>query len=61
MHCYRDYGSPQSTRDFGGSMSRGGSSMYAGSRDQGMGSREVYVGGRDRDLPSSRDYMTSRY
>lgn len=42
-------------------MSRGGSSMYAGSRDQGMGSREVYVGGRDRDLPSSRDYMTSRY
>uniref|UniRef100_K1QQP3 Uncharacterized protein n=1 Tax=Magallana gigas TaxID=29159 RepID=K1QQP3_MAGGI len=56
----RDYGSPQNTRDFGGSMSRGGSSMYAGSRDQGMGSREVYVGGRDRDLPSSRDYMTSR-
>ncbi|XP_062605728.1 uncharacterized protein LOC134267541 isoform X2 [Saccostrea cucullata] len=52
----RDYGSPQNTRDYGGGMSRGGTSMYGGSRDTGMGGRDVYSGGRDRE---SRDYINS--
>lgn len=42
-------------------MFRGGFFMYAGLRDQGMGSREVYVGGRDRDFLLFRDYMILRY
>ncbi|XP_061171344.1 uncharacterized protein LOC133180907 [Saccostrea echinata] len=54
----RDYGSPQNTRDYGGGMSRGGTSMYGGSRDTGIGGRDVYSGGRDRD--QSRDYVNSR-
>lgn len=42
-------------------MFRGGFFMYAGLRDQGMGSREVYVGGRDRGFSLFRDYMILRY